>query len=253
MNILVTNDDGYAAPGLLALKTALSRVGNVVVVAPEHNYSAAGHVKTMHKPLRIGEVHLRDGSTAYATTGAPSDCVALVLLGALDFKPDLLLSGINLNCNLGHDVTYSGTVTAAMEGTIGGVPSIAVSAASAEAYLAAAEFAARIAAQAFERGLPRDVLLNVNVPAPPICGVRITRMGKRLYRDELIVRQDPRGRPYYWIGGERPSGVPDEGTDIWAIDNGYISVTPIQLDLTAYSWLETLSAWDLKAEAWQSA
>jgi 5'-nucleotidase len=249
MNILVTNDDGYTAPGLLALKTALSRLGNVVVVAPEHNTSAAGHVKTMHKPLRIGEVRLLDGSTAYATTGAPSDCVALVLLGAFDFKPDLLLSGINLNCNLGHDVTYSGTVTAAMEGTIGGVPSIAVSAASAEAFPAAAEFAAWLAKQAFERGLPRDVLLNVNVPAPPIHGVRITRMGKRLYRDELIVRQDPRGRSYYWIGGERPSGVPDEGTDIWAIDNGYISVTPIQLDLTAYSWLEALSAWHLKAEA----
>jgi len=247
MNILVTNDDGYTAPGLLALKTALSRVGNVVVVAPEHNYSAAGHVKTMHKPLRISEVQLADSSKAYATTGAPSDCVALVLLGALDFEPDLVLSGINPNCNLGHDVTYSGTVTAAMEGTIGGVPSIAVSAGSAEAYPAAAEFAARLAGQAFERGLPRDVLLNVNVPTPPIHGAHITRMGKRLYRDELIVRHDPRGRPYYWIGGERPSGVPEEGTDIWAVDNGYISVTPIQLDLTGYPWIEALSAWDLKA------
>src|SRR3990172_9158133 len=132
MRILVTNDDGYAAPGLLALKTALSRIGAVLVVAPEHNFSASGHVKTMHKPLRISEVKLADGSIAHATSGAPSDSVALVLLGAFDFKPDVVISGINPNHNLGHDVTYSGTVTAAMEGSIGGVPSIAVSVESAE-------------------------------------------------------------------------------------------------------------------------
>ncbi len=172
--------------------------------------------------------------------------MALVLLGALDFKPDLLFSGINPNCNLGHDVTYSGTVTAAIEGVIGGVPSIAVSVESEDAYPAAADFAARLAVQAFQQGLPRDVLLNVNVPRPPLRGVQITRMGKRIYRDELVVRHDPRGRPYYWIGGERPSGVPDEGTDIWAIENGYISVTPIQLDLTAHQWIEPIRAWNLK-------
>jgi len=248
MNILVTNDDGYTAPGLLALKSALAQVGDLLVVAPEHNFSASGHVKTMHKPLRISEVQLADGSPAYATSGAPSDCVALVLLGALDFKPDLVLSGINPNCNLGHDVTYSGTVTAAMEGAIGGVPSLAISVDAAEAYPVAAGFAARLAAQVADKGLPRGVLLNVNVPRPPVRGARVTRMGQRVYRDELVVRRDPRGRPYYWIGGERPSGVPDDGTDIWAIGNGYISITPIQLDFTAHDWIAPLREWSLAAE-----
>jgi len=245
MRILVTNDDGYTAPGLLALKTALSQVGSVMVVAPEHNFSASGHVKTMHKPLRIDPVKLADGSTAFAASGAPSDCVALVLLGALDFRPEVVVSGINPNLNLGHDVTYSGTVTAAMEGSIGGVPSIAVSAASAEVYQDAADFAARLVVDVFEKGLPHDVLLNVNVPLQPVHGVHITRMGKRVYQDELVVRHDPRGRPYYWIGGEQPSGIPDEGTDIWAVQNGYISVTPIQLDLTGHVWIEPLRGWKL--------
>jgi 5'-nucleotidase len=246
MRLLVTNDDGYTAPGLLALKTALSRIGSVLVVAPEHNFSASGHVKTMHKPLRISEVKLADGSIAHATSGAPSDSVALVLLGAFDFKPDVVISGINPNHNLGHDVTYSGTVTAAMEGSIGGIPSIAVSVESAEVYAEAADFAARLASTVVEKGLPADVLLNVNVPSQPIRGVQITRMGTRVYRDELVVRHDPRGRPYYWLGGESPSGIPDEGTDIWAVQNGYISVTPIQLDLTAHRRLDSLRAWGLK-------
>lgn len=245
MRILLTNDDGYSAPGLLVLKTAMSRVGDVLVIGPEHNFSASGHVKTMHKPLRINPVMLADGSTAYAASGAPSDCVALVALGALDFKPDVVVSGINPNHNLGHDVTYSGTVTAAIEGTINGFPSVAVSVDTPDAYSDAAEFAARLAVTAFEKGLPRDVLLNVNVPARPIHGVRITRMGKRLYRDELVVRNDPRGQRYYWIGGERPSGIPDADTDIWAVQNGYISVTPIQLDLTGYAWIEWLRTWNL--------
>ena len=245
MRILVTNDDGYAAPGLLELRTALTSVGEVLTLAPEHNFSASGHVKTMHKPLRIGEVKLADGASAYTASGAPSDCVALVALGAFDFKPDLVVSGINPNHNLGHDVTYSGTVTAAIEGTINGFPSIAVSVDSGSAYAMAARFAARLAVMVFEKGLPRDVLLNVNVPSGSLRGAYVTRMGKRLYRDELVVRHDPRGRPYYWIGGEQPSGIPDVGTDIWAVQNGYISVTPIQLDLTAHAWMESLRAWNL--------
>jgi 5'-nucleotidase len=157
-----------------------------------------------------------------------------------------VISGINPNHNLGHDVTYSGTVTAAMEGSIGGIPSIAVSVESAQVYAEAADFAARLASTVVEKGLPADVLLNVNVPSQPIRGVQITRMGTRVYRDELVVRHDPRGRPYYWLGGESPSGIPDEGTDIWAVQNGYISVTPIQLDLTAHRRLDSLRAWDLK-------
>jgi len=246
MRILLTNDDGYSAPGLLALKEAVAQVGEVRVVAPERNFTASGHRKTMHKPLRISEVRLADGSIAYATSGAPSDCVALVALGAFeDFKPDVVISGINPNHNLGHDVTYSGTVTAALEGAINGFPSLAVSVDAPEAYPVAARFAARLAARMFDKSLPRDVVLNVNVPAPPIRGVQITRMGQRVYRDELVVRRDPRGRPYYWIGGEHPSGIPDDGTDIWAVQNSYISVTPVQLDMTGHAWLESLQAWNL--------
>lgn len=246
MNILVTNDDGYAAPGLLVLKKALEKVGNVMVVAPDQNWSAVGHVKTMHKPLRLTQIQLADGTAAYASSGAPSDCVALVMLGAIGFKPDLIVSGINPNSNLGHDVTYSGTVTAAMEGAIAGVPSFAVSVESDAAYDQAAAFAAKLAPIVLQHRLPRDVLLNVNVPNGPIKGVQLTRMGQRVYNDELVARLDPRGKPYYWIGGEAPTGIPDDGTDIGALHNGYISVTPIQMDMTAYRFFETLKSWEIE-------
>jgi 5'-nucleotidase len=247
MKILVTNDDGYAAPGLLILKQALEKIGDVVVVAPDQNWSAGGHVKTLHKPLRLSKVQLADGTEAYASSGAPSDCVALALLGAIDFRPDLIVSGINPFANLGHDVTYSGTVTAAMEGTLSGIPSMAVSVDEAAAYQQAAAFAAYLAPIVFARSLPRDVLLNVNVPVGPIKGVQITRMGERVYNDELVARIDPRGRPYYWIGGSAPTGIPDDGTDVGAISHGYISITPIQMDMTAYRFQETLKAWELSA------
>ncbi len=245
MNILVTNDDGYNAPGLLILKQALEKVGTVAVVAPDQNWSAGGHVKTLHKPLRLTKVQLADSSDAYASSGAPSDCVALALLGAIDFKPDLIVSGINPFPNLAHDITYSGTVTAAMEGALSGIPSIAVSVEDSAAYERAAQFAAYLAPIVFERGLPRDMLLNVNVPQGDIKGVQITRTGQRIYKDELVARLDPRGRPYYWIGGEFPTGIPDDGTDIGALHNGYISITPIQMDMTAYQFMETLKTWDL--------
>ncbi len=245
MNILVTNDDGYTAPGLLILKQALEKVGTVVVIAPDQNWSAGGHVKTLHKPLRLDKVQLADGSDAYASTGAPSDCVALALLGAIDFKPDLLVSGINPYPNLSHDVTYSGTVTAAMEGALSAIPSIAVSVEDAAAYEQAAQFAAHLAPIVHEHGLPREVLLNVNVPVGPIKGVQLTRLGQRTYNDELDARIDPRGRPYYWIGGSIPTGIPDDGTDVGALHNGYISVTPIQMDMTAYQFMKTLKEWKL--------
>jgi 5'-nucleotidase len=247
MNILVTNDDGYAAPGLLALKRALETIGTLCVVAPDQNWSAGGHVKTLHKPLRLTKVQLADGTDAYASSGAPSDCVALVLLGVTDFSPDLIVSGINAGLNLGHDVTYSGTVTAAMEGAISGIPSIAFSVDAPEAYEQTAAFARRLVPIVQQHGLPRDVLLNVNVPVGPIKGVQITRMGHRVYRDELVARLDPRGKPYYWIGGLAPTGTPDDGTDLGALHNGYISVTPIQMDMTAYRFAETLKEWKLEA------
>ncbi len=245
MNILVTNDDGYSAPGLLLLKQALEKVGTVCVVAPDQNWSAGGHVKTLHKPLRLSTVQLADGSDAYASSGAPSDCVALALLGAIDFKPDIIVSGINPFANLSHDVTYSGTVTAAMEGTLSGIPSLAISVEDAAAYPLAAAFAARLVPIVLEHGLARDVLLNVNVPVGPIKGVQITRMGERVYNDALDARLDPRGRPYYWIGGSAPTGIPDDGTDVGALSHGYISITPIQMDMTAYTFMEKLKAWNI--------
>jgi 5'-nucleotidase len=248
MNILVTNDDGYVAPGLLILKKALDNIGRVTVVAPDQNWSAGGHVKTLHKPLRLDKVQLADGSDAYTSSGAPSDCVALVLLGAIDFKPDVIVSGINPNSNLGNDVTYSGTVTAAMEGALSSIPSIAISVDSSAVYEQAAAFAAKLVPIVMQHGLPREVLLNVNVPSGPIRGVQLTRMGTRVYNDELVARIDPRGRPYYWIGGSAPTGIPDDGTDVGALNNGYISITPIQMDMTAYKFMETLKAWNIQAE-----
>ena len=231
MNILVTNDDGYGAPGLLILKQALEKVGTVAVVAPDQNWSAGGHVKTLHKPLRLSAVQLADGSEAYASSGAPSDCVALALLGAIDFKPDLLVSGINPFPNLAHDITYSGTVTAAMEGALSGIPSIAVSVEDSSAYEQAANFAATLAPIVFDRGLPRDTLLNINVPQGDIKGVQVTRTGQRIYNDKLDARVDPRGRPYYWIGGSLPTYERNPGSDAEAALGGWISVTPLRLDL----------------------
>jgi 5'-nucleotidase len=253
-HILITNDDGIMSPGLLALKDACAQVGNTTVLAPDHNWSASGHVKTMHKPLRVEEVTLADGTPALSTTGAPSDAVAMAFLGLVDEHIDLVVSGVNPGANLGHDVTYSGTVTAAMEGAIAGVPAIAVSLNSLDYddFGVTGSFAAALARQVLEHGLPEGVLLNVNVPPLPaeeIAGVLITRMGLRIYRDELVRRVDPRGRPYYWIGGPAPTGVEQEGTDIWAIAHDYISITPLQLDLTAHDLLEEVRGWEMGASS----
>jgi 5'-nucleotidase len=256
MRILVTNDDGVDAPGLLALKHGLEPLGETLVVAPEHNWSAAGHRKTMHKPLRLAQVRLEDGTRAYAASGSPSDCVALVMLGALGARPELVVSGINPNPNLGQDMTYSGTVTAAMEGLISGVPALAVSTDIKEAashglsnpYAVTAEFAATITRKIVSEGIPTNILLNINVPGrekSDIAGIQITRLCRRLYRDELVQRADPRGRPYYWIGGEEPTAEPDEGTDFWALEYGFISVTPLHLDLTDYEQMRQLQGWAL--------
>ncbi|MEW6716076.1 MAG: 5'/3'-nucleotidase SurE [Chloroflexota bacterium] len=252
MHILVTNDDGVTAPGMLALVQEMRSLGKVTVVAPDHNWSASGHVKTMHRPLRVKEVRLADGSMAMASDGAPSDCVALALLGLVKEKVDIVLSGINPNANIGHDVTYSGTVTAAMEAVIWGVPGVAVSLDSPENhfgdldYSAAAHVARRVVKVLMDNNPAKDILLNVNVPylsGEEIKGIRVTRQGMRLYRDRLVRRRDPRGRTYYWIGGEVPTGVPEEGTDFGALAAGYVSITPLHLDLTAYPTLEALEKW----------
>jgi 5'-nucleotidase len=251
MHILVTNDDGVHAPGLLALVEAMRPLGDVTVLAPEVNWSGGGHVKTLHRPLRVRETTLSDGTPALASDGAPSDCVALALLGRVP-PLDLVVSGINTYGNLGHDVTYSGTVTAAMEAVIAGVPGIAFSLAADDTtlernYGPAADFARRIVGTAIDRGLSPDLLLNVNVPCIPaarIKGLRVTRQGLRVYRDKLDARIDPRGQPYYWIGGEYPTGVPDEGTDFGALQDGYVSVTPLRLDLTHYPMAQALAEWE---------
>lgn len=247
-HILVTNDDGVYSPGLLALKQALEAVGRVTVFAPDRNWSAAGHSKTMHKPLRINQVTLADGSPAYTTNGAPSDCVGLALLGAIPHLPDLVVSGINQGGNLGHDITYSGTVAGAMEAVVGGVPAIAVSLDAREwaDFAAVTAAVARLARLILANGLPPNLLFNVNAPPIPsseVQGVAVTRLGQRVYRDVLVERTDPKGQPYYWIGGEPPSGIAEDGTDIGAVANGYISITPLSMDMTAHSFMDTLHTW----------
>jgi 5'-nucleotidase len=254
MHILVTNDDGIQAPGLLALAQAMRQIDQVTVVAPDRNWSASGHVKTLERPIRVTETVLADGTAAYMSDGAPSDCVALPLLGFVD-KVDLVVSGINPFSNLGHDVTYSGTVTAAMEAVIAGVPGIAFSFASENKpsniqidYGPAGEIAKRVVQKVLEGGgLLEGVVLNVNIPylrVEDMKGFMITRQGLRVYRDALDRRVDPRGRPYYWIGGEAPTGVNEEGTDVGALASGYVSITPLQLDLTHYKAMDELKQRD---------
>lgn len=253
MHILVTNDDGVQAPGLLALAQAMKPLGKITVLAPNQNWTAGGHVKTLHRPLRVRKAVLDDGTPALACDGAPSDCVALAKLGLVEEKIDLVVSGINPNANMGHDITYSGTVTAAMEAVISGMPGIAFSLASPGTipeeidFGPAAEIAQKVVRVLQSSGLDNQLLLNVNIPYTPATefkGICITRQGLRVYRDKLDSRLDPRGRPYYWIGGDWPTGVPDDGTDIGAVEEGYVSITPLQLDLTDRERLQVLQNWD---------
>jgi 5'-nucleotidase len=254
-HILVTNDDGVLAPGLLALVQEMRKLGRVSILAPDRNWSGGGHVKTLDRALRVREVRLVDGTLALASDGAPSDCVALATLGYFKEPIDLVVSGINAGANLGHDVTYSGTVTAAMEAVIAGVPGIAVSLETMEGHIGdidfgpAARMASRVLRQVIENGLSHEILLNVNVPLLPeekIRGIKVTRQGLRVYHSRLDERTDPRSRPYYWIGGDAPTGVPERGTDVGALAEGFVSITPLQLDLTAYRTLTDLNTlqWD---------
>ncbi len=251
-HILVSNDDGIFAPGLLALASTMREFGKVTVIGPEENQSANGHRKTLTKPLRVTPVKLGEGIEAYSADGAPADCVALALLGLVTTPVDVVVSGINRGRNLGQDLTYSGTVAAAFEGTIHGKPSVAFSldnrAIDAD-YSAAAEWARRVVAKVAKHGLPRMTLLNVNIPNLPLSeikGSQITRQGTSIYHDELLARLDPAGRPYYWIAGEAPTGdVSQEGTDIWAVHQGFVSVTPVHLDMTAHPFLSHLKEWEL--------
>ena len=249
-HVLITNDDGIDSDAIPALADALSRLGEVDIIAPERNWSGASHSITLFRPLRVRPTKLRSGEAAYMTDGSPTDCVRLAVLGFLRHKPDLVVSGVNRGLNMGDDITYSGTVAAAMEGLLSNIPSIAISIGAFGADIdfgPAASFAALLARNILDRGFAPDTLLNVNVPALPrerITGVEVTRLGKRNYRDQLVERLDPYGNPYYWVGGPAVSEEAEAGTDVAAVRAGKISVTPIALDLTNHALLDELQEWD---------
>src|SRR5437867_9485821 len=238
-SLLVTNDDGVHAAGLAALAQALDDLGDVYVVAPEREQSACGHALTLHRPLRVEPVRER----WFAVNGTPSDCVNLAVLGFLPAPPVLVVSGVNHGTNLGDDVTYSGTVSAAMEGILLGVPSIAVSLVDGGDFDQAARIARLIAMRVLVSGLPRKTLLNVNVPASVPRGIRTTRLGHRVYSGKIVEQVDPRGRSHYWIGGGDPKWEDLEDTDMAAVHEGYVSVTPLHLDLTNHRALMELNDW----------
>lgn len=251
-HILVTNDDGIDAPGIRALADALRALGRVTVVAPDRNWSISGHQKSLDRFLRADPVdfHGLADVRAFATSAAPADCVAMAYLGLLDERPDLVVSGINRGPNLGQDITYSGTVSAAFETAIFGHPSIAISLDNRDPdadYDDAAWVGVRIARAVLEKGLPRHTLLNVNVPALPAdrwTGLKVVRLGIRDYDDRLVRGEDPSGRPYYWITGDDPGGdteTPD--TDVWAIHHGYVAITPVRLDMTDPDLMQRVGGW----------
>ena len=249
MRILATNDDGLKAPGLLAVADRLAGIGHVTIVAPDRERSASGHAITLHKPLRAHPVDIgRADIRAFATNGTPSDCVVLGSLVLMDGRPDLVVSGINAGPNLGDDVTYSGTVAAAMEGAMIGALAFAVSIATERDarqpdYALAADFTQRLAVLVADTGLPRDCFLNVNIPdcrPDEITGVELTRLGRRRWDERLVRRQDPRGRPYYWLVGEPEFDGAPSGTDVAAILARRISITPAHMDLTRHEALESL-------------
>ncbi len=243
MRLLLSNDDGISSDGLGALEEELAALGDVYVVAPDREQSAASHALTLYRPLRVQEM----GERRWAVDGTPTDCVNLAVNGILrECRPDFVISGINRGSNLGDDITYSGTVSAAMEGTLLGIPAVAVSLAGRERFdfKPAATFVGELLRALGGRALPRNTLLNVNVPPLPrelIKGVRLTRMGKRRFDDAIVEKLDPRGKKYYWIGGGDPGFVEDEGTDFAAMALDMISITPIHLDLTNYSCFDELS------------
>ena len=246
MNILVTNDDGITSGALYLLKQELQDLGRVFIVAPDRDQSATSHSLTLYRPMRIE----RPEPDVFAVDGTPTDCVLIAAHGLIDEKIDLVVSGVNRGPNMGDDVFYSGTVAAAIEGAMQGVPGVAVSlAASGRAdFQYACQFTRRLVGTVLERGLPPKCVLNVNVPHlrnDEIKGVRVTRLGKRTYHDSLIERMDPRGRAYYWIGGDAPIWEPEEGTDFLAVDQGYVSVTPLHLDLTDNVLRTRLEEWRL--------
>ena len=262
MRVLLTNDDGIAAPGLQALRRALLAVDGVEldVIAPDSNRSATARSITTRSPLWVQEVDFEDGSTGFATEGTPVDCVRFADIGLLGHRPELIVSGINHGANLGDDITYSGTVAAAFEGLVLGLPAIAVSQQSQRREMGfrygtdfdfshSAGFAAALVAHVIERGMPAGTLININAPAGEPQGVEVARLGKRLYEDELklVEESESDGRKRYEIYGFEPGFEDKPGTDLAAVARGRIAVTPIHFDLTDHGELETLGGWDLEA------
>ncbi len=246
MLILLTNDDGVHSAGLQALADRLQTLGRIAVVAPDRERSAIGHALTLHAPLRAEEI----SENRWAVSGTPTDAVNLAIHGLLKAKPDLVISGINKGGNMGDDLTYSGTVAAAMEATLMGVPAIAISLSSDSFtysdFTHAADTAVQMATTVLEHGLPADTFINVNVPSDKPRGIRLTRQGKRIYGDAVVQKSDPRGRVYYWIGGGELGFQDLDGTDFHAVQNGYVSVTPLHLDLTNYAAIDRLRQWRLE-------
>ncbi len=259
MRIILTNDDGIDAAGLLAVRIALERVAEVLTVAPDRNRSGVGRAISFGAPLHVEEREMADGGFGYACTGTPVDCVRLVALGLMGFVPDLVVSGINHGENLGDDITYSGTVAAAFEGIVIGVPGIAVSLCGERPWHGVdelrshfepvADFVAGLAEKVATEGLPEGRILSVNAPNLPegsLKGARVTKLGRRLYRDELIeVKDQSSGRVGYNIYNNPPGRHEEEGTDFAAVEAGEISVTPIHLQLTDQAGLKELEAWDI--------
>ena len=252
MHIVITNDDGIRAPGIHALAKAARKLGRVTVIAPDSNCSACGHNKALGRPLRLDPWDFPEADKAWVTDGSPSDCAAFAGLKFTETPADLLLSGINPTPNLGHDITYSGTVMAAAEAAIWGLPAAAFSIDCAGEKPESIDFSVietvlpRIVKQLTEHPLPQLTILNVNMPCLPggqIRGFKMTRCCDRIYNDYLVRCTDPFGRPYYWFGGDPPESVPEEGTDGQALADGYVSVTPVHQDLTAYKLLEQMSSW----------
>ncbi len=260
LNVLLTNDDGIEAEGLQAMRGALQALDgvNLAVIAPDGNRSAMARSITTRRPLWVAEIPFADGTVGYATDGTPVDCVRLASLGLIeDFAPDLVVSGINHGANLGDDITYSGTVAAALEGVVLGIPAIAVSQQSGAraldfhydggfAFGLAAAFVARLVERIEDVPLPATTLLNVNVPAGEPHGVEVTRLGKRIYEDELKLEREEEHRRRYWIYGSDPGFRDEAGTDLAAVAAGNVAVTPLHFDLTDRAGLEALKSFDLK-------
>jgi len=244
------NDDGIAAPGLHALHDSLIEIADVAVVAPATEMSAVGHAITISDPLRVTEYKREGRFFGYAVTGTPADCVKIGFWALLDRKPDAVVSGINLGGNTGINTIYSGTVSAATEGAILGLPSFAISLNTYRNpdFSYAARFARKLVPLLLERGMPRGVYLNVNVPAVPeseIQGVAVTRQGMALYREDFDKRTDPHGRTYYWLTGQKVDAETDPDVDDGAISKNWVSITPVHYDLTRYDVLEMLKDWKL--------